>query len=87
LSAANLAEVLAAEGVNDEAGILFTEALKTQERTLGPEVSEVASTLERFAKFLRGTQNDALAGEMENRANSIRIERTFTVSINEIRNR
>jgi hypothetical protein len=81
MSAANLAEVLAAEGKNDEAGILFAEALKTQERTLGLEVPEVASTLEKFAKLLRHTNNNVLAGEMEDRANSIRVTSTYTVSI------
>ena len=60
MSAANLAEVLAAEGENDEAGILFAEALKTQERTLGSEVPEVASTLEKFARLLRHTNNNVL---------------------------
>jgi tetratricopeptide (TPR) repeat protein len=81
MSAANLAEVLAAEGRNDEAGILFTEALKTQERAFGAEGPEVASTLEKFARFLRHINNSVLAGEMEDRANSIRVENAYTVSI------
>ena len=81
LSAASLAEVLAAEGVNDEAGILFAEALKTQEGAFGAEDPEVALTLEKFARFLRHTNNNGLAGELEDRANSIRVERAYTVSV------
>jgi len=81
LSAANLAEVLAAEGKSEEAGILFAEALKTQERIFGAEGPEVASTLEKFAKFLRHTNNQVLAGEMEDRANAIRVETAYTVSV------
>jgi len=81
LSAANLAEVLAFEGKSDEAGMLFAEALQTQERTLGLEGPEVAATLEKFASFLRRTNNDVLAGEMEHRANSIRDARAYTVSV------
>ena len=81
MSGANLAEVLATEGKNDEAVVLFAEALKTQERTLGLEVPEVASTLEKYARLLRRTNNDVLAGEMEDRANSIRVESAYTVSI------
>jgi len=81
MSAVNLAEVLSFEGKSDEAEILFAEALKTQERTLGFEGPEVAATLEKFASFLRRTNNDVLAGEMEHRANSIRDERAYTVSV------
>jgi hypothetical protein len=81
MSAANLAEVLSAEGKNDEAGILFAEALKIQERAFGVEGPEVASTLEKFARFLRQTNNSVLAGEMEDRANSIRVTSAYTVSI------
>jgi tetratricopeptide (TPR) repeat protein len=81
VSAANLAEVLAAEGKSDEAGILFAEALKIQERTFGVEGPEVASTLEKFARFLRHTKNDVLAVEMEDRANAIRVESAYTVSV------
>jgi len=40
-----------------------------------------------YARFLRRTQNDALAGEMEDRATSIRNERAFTVSVKELSRR
>ena len=84
VSAANLAEVLAAESKYDESRTLFAEALNTQEQILGKRVPEVAATLEQFARLLRLTDNNELAEEMEHRATSIRIERSFTVSVKEI---
>jgi sirohydrochlorin ferrochelatase len=81
LSAANLAEVLATEGKSDEAGILFAEAIMVQERTLGDEDPAVALTMEKYARFLRHTNNNVLAAEMEDRSNSIRTENAYTVSV------
>ena len=86
-AAASLANVLAATGKYDEAGNLFSEALNTQERVLGQRVPEVATTLEQFATLLRRTNREALAGDMESRAESIRMELLYTVSVKELRNR
>ena len=66
--------------------VLFTEALNTQERVLG-RVSEVATTLDHFANLLRRTNKDDLAGDMESRAESIRLELSYTVSVKGLRDR
>jgi tetratricopeptide (TPR) repeat protein len=77
---ATLASVLAARGQYIEAGNLFAEVLTTQERVLG-RVPEVATTLDQFADLLRRTHRDDLAEEMTSRAQSIRFESAYTVSI------
>jgi tetratricopeptide (TPR) repeat protein len=84
--AATLANVLAARGAYAEAGNLFTEALKTQEQVLG-RVPEVATTMDQFANLLRRTHRDDLAGDMASRAESIRFESAYTVSVKTRRDR
>jgi tetratricopeptide (TPR) repeat protein len=86
-SAANLAEALAAEGMYEESRALIAEALETEQQILGKRAPEVAITLEQYAAILRRTGNIVLAEEMEGRAASIRIERSFTVSVKEIQAR
>jgi hypothetical protein len=71
----------------DESRTLFAEALETQEQILGKRAPEVATTLEQYAGILRRTGNNVLAEEIENRAASIRIERSFTVSVKEMQTR
>ncbi len=85
-AAATLANVLAARGEYAEAGSLFTEALNTQERVLG-RVPEVATTLDQFANLLRRTNKDDLAGDMAARAESIRLELSYTVSVKGLHDR
>jgi tetratricopeptide (TPR) repeat protein len=80
LAAANLANVLVARNEYEEAGTLFAEALKTQEQVLG-RGPEVAATLDEFANLLRRTHRDDLAGDMASRAESIRFESAYTVSV------
>jgi hypothetical protein len=80
LAAANLATVLVARNEYEEAGTLFAEALKTQEQVLGSG-PEVAATLDEFATLLRRTHRDDLAGDMTSRAESIRFESAYTVSV------
>jgi len=79
-AAATLANVLVARNEYEEAGILFAEALKTQEQVLG-RGPEVATTLDQFANLLRRTHRDDLAGDMASRAESIRFESAYTVSV------
>ena len=79
-TAASLANLLTAKGEYEEARKLFTDALNTQERVLG-RVPEVASTLDQFANMLRRIHNDALAGDLAARAESIRLESEYTVSL------
>ena len=86
LTTASLANVLSVQGKYDEAGRLFTEALNTQERMLGRS-PEVATTLDQFANYLRRTNNSILAGDMASRAESIRLEAGYTVSVEELRRR
>jgi len=83
---ASLANVLSFQEKYDEAGKLFSEALKTQERILGRS-PEVAETLDLFSIFLRRTNADDLAGDMASRAESIRLEAGYTVSLEELRRR
>jgi Tfp pilus assembly protein PilF len=85
-AAATLANVLAARGDFAEAGNLFAEALDTQERVLG-RGPEVARTLDQFANLLRQTHRDDLAGDMASRAESIRFESAYTVSVKAQRHR
>jgi tetratricopeptide (TPR) repeat protein len=86
LAASTLANVLVARNKYEEAGILFAEALKTQEQVLG-RVPEVATTLDQFANLLRRTHRDDLAGDMASRAESIRFESAYTVSVKARRDR
>jgi tetratricopeptide (TPR) repeat protein len=79
--AALLADVLTARGVNDEAERLYSETLATQEKAFGFRTREVATTLEHLAVLLRQAKNDRRALEIESRAQSIRSELDFTVSV------
>ena len=85
-AAATLANVLVARNEYEEAGSLFAEALKTQEQVLG-RGPEVAATLDDFANLLRRTHRDDLAGDMASRAESIRFESAYTVSVKSRRGR
>ena len=86
LATSTLANVLSVQGKYDEAGKLFTEALNTQERMLGRS-PEVATTLDQFANYLRQTNNNTLAGDMASRAELIRLEIGYTVSVEDLRRR
>ena len=75
-----LANILASQGSDAEAEVLYERALSAQERTLGPRSAEVAATLEGFASLLRRENRQPIATEMELRAAAIRRELNFTTS-------
>jgi tetratricopeptide (TPR) repeat protein len=84
-SEARLANVLAANGSYEEAGRLYAEALKTQEQVLGLQAPDVVKSLEGFANVLRQTHNEDLAKNLEARAESIRLNLAYTISVKDMR--
>jgi tetratricopeptide (TPR) repeat protein len=76
-----LADILVSRGYPTEAEELYAEALEVQERTMGLRTANVAGTLERFAVLLRKSNRLSKAREMESRAESIRNELGFTISV------
>jgi len=73
----NLAKVLTAARQYDEARLLYTSGLPVQEKWLGANTPEVATTLERFANLLRITKNEERADELQARAKRIRAELAY----------
>ena len=68
----NLALLYYTQGKYAEAEPLYTRALEIDEKALGPDHPNVATTLENYAALLRETQRNAEATEMEARAKEIR---------------
>jgi tetratricopeptide (TPR) repeat protein len=79
--ALSLARVLVASRDYDEARTLYTVVLPLQERLLGANTSEVAATLDQFAKLLQSLNQRGPAMEMEARAKRIRAELAYTRSV------
>ena len=63
------------QGRYADAEPLFRRSLAIQEKALGPEHPNVATSLENYAAWLRGTGRTAEADNMEARARSIRERR------------
>ncbi len=61
-----------AQGSYAEAEPLYQRALEIDEKALGPEHPDVATSLENYASLLRETGRADEAAEMETRAQSIR---------------
>ncbi len=68
----NLAQLYHAQGKYAEAEPLFQRSLAIWEKALGPEHSDVATTLENYAALLRQTARADKAERMEARATAIR---------------
>jgi len=83
-TATSLAKVLAARGAYEEAGQLYADALKTQEKVFGLQSQEVARSLDGYAYVLHHTHNDVQADNMEARAESIRLMLSYTVSVKDL---
>lgn len=66
------AATLYSSGKFPEAIALVQRALAIQEKALGPEHPDVATTLDGYATLLRKTNRAAEAAEMETRATAIR---------------
>ena len=68
----NLAAVYQAQGRYAEGESLYQRSLAINEKTLGPEHSNVAAVLKNYAALLRQTGRDGEAAELEARAKAIR---------------
>ena len=68
----NLALLYYTQGKHTEAEPLYQRSLAIQEKALGPEHPDVATSLENYAKLLSETNRDDEAAEMEARAQAIR---------------
>ena len=68
----NLAALYQAQGNYAEAEPLYQRALAIDEKALGPEHPDVATSLENYASLLRETGRAGDAAEMETRAQAIR---------------
>ncbi len=67
----NLAELYQARGHYAEAEPLYERSLAIQEKVLGPEHPDVATSLENYAALLRETARADEAERMEARAKAI----------------
>ncbi len=67
----------AAQENYDRAEPLYRRVLEVEERALGPDHPDIATTLEKYALLLRATGNEADAGPLEARARIIREKLDF----------
>ncbi len=70
----NLAALNQVQGKYTEAELLYKRVLRIDEKALGPEHRDVATSLENYAALLRETDREDKAEEMEARAKAIRVK-------------
>ncbi len=68
----NLAQLYHAQGKDAEAEPLYQRSLEIREKALGPELPDVATSLEIYAALLRQTARADQAERMEARAKAMR---------------